>query len=178
MTTQFLILLLAHLIADFPLQPDWLFRLKVRHWYGILLHAFFHCLVTAILIQNPFQFWPMLMALWLIHAFIDWSKLRLPFTFLTTGFLLDQLAHGASLVLIIFFVPEFMAALNPQLLVPLIAIALISALFMMLSVTMVDVEQFAPNLIGQPAKKGRQFKIISQLVGFPVVVAILIIRFF
>lgn len=178
MINQFLTLLLAHLIADFPLQTDSILRLKVHHWYGILLHTFFHCLATAILIQNPFQFWPMLITLWLIHAFIDWAKLRLPFKFLTTGFLLDQLAHGASLVLIVHLMPEFMAVLNPQFLIPLIVGAMISAVLMLLSITMIDIEQFAPDLIDQPQKMMLRFRLLSQLSGYPLVVGVLIIRLF
>ena len=73
----FAILLLGHLIADFPLQMDWIFQLKHRHWAGILLHSVIHSVLTAILIEAPLTHWPMLVSLGLIHFAIDWLKLRM-----------------------------------------------------------------------------------------------------
>ena len=80
-------LLLAHLIADFPLQTNGLYRLKRRHWAGVLLHAAIHCLITAILIKDPFTHWSALVVLFSLHVVIDWVKLRVDFEFFSLGFL-------------------------------------------------------------------------------------------
>ena len=72
-------LLLGHLIADFPLQANCIFRLKNQHWLGVLLHAAVHCVITAVLLQQPLAYWPLLASLCLVHFTIDWFKLRINF---------------------------------------------------------------------------------------------------
>ena len=51
----FATLLLGHLIADFPLQTDWVVQFKKRHITGLALHASIHVGVTALLIRDPFH---------------------------------------------------------------------------------------------------------------------------
>lgn len=168
----FLTLLLAHLIADFPLQTDWIFRIKVKHGWGILLHAAIHSLVTAALIQNPLKFWPVLAVLWLAHAAVDWLKLYIQHATLTPGFLLDQLAHILTLVVIAYFAPQLMGALAAQFLAPLLIYALIPALLMLLSVVMLDL-----NHAHSSAQRVVQYKKLSQITGYPLILAVIIIRF-
>ena len=52
-------LLLGHLSADFPLQTNWVYRLKNRRWAGVLLHTAIHCVVTAVLLSDSLTHWPM-----------------------------------------------------------------------------------------------------------------------
>ena len=41
-------LLLGHLIGDFPLQTNQIYRLKSKSWLGIVLHAVVHVVITAL----------------------------------------------------------------------------------------------------------------------------------
>lgn len=90
-------LMLAHLIADFPLQTNWLYTLKIRSVIGLALHAATHSIVTAMIISNPLNRWPALVMIGLIHFAIDWLKPHWKCPALT-GFLLDQAIHLTFLV--------------------------------------------------------------------------------
>jgi hypothetical protein len=92
-------LLLAHLVADFPLQTDAVFSVKKEKGWGVLLHGTLFGLV-AVLLARPFlrsgAVWGGLLILWLLHMVIDKAKLIL----IGRGredhlayFLLDQLLH-------------------------------------------------------------------------------------
>jgi hypothetical protein len=99
-----LCLLLAHLIADFILQPYELVRLKSRS-IGLLIHAGIHAGVTAALVVplSP-RGWQIAGLVGLIHYLIDYGKVRAGFA---TGpaslaaFVLDQVAHLAALAVVL-----------------------------------------------------------------------------
>lgn len=91
-------LLLAFLIADYPLQTDTVFRLRYEKRWGVFLHAGIHLLVTLLLCL-PFLHDPLfilaVLALQVGHAFFDKVKKTG-----ALGFIGDQLAHFASLALV------------------------------------------------------------------------------
>ena len=91
-------LLLSHLVGDFPLQTNQIYRLKSQSWVGIALHVAIHVAVTALLIKHPLTVWPMLLLLGILHFFIDLLKLRMPLKRQSFGFLLDQAAHLLVLI--------------------------------------------------------------------------------
>ncbi|MFC1682866.1 DUF3307 domain-containing protein [Candidatus Zixiibacteriota bacterium] len=102
-------LLLAHLIADFPLQTDAVFAVKKGRAWGVMLHSTLFWL-TAILLAKPFlhiwAVWGGLVLLWLSHSVIDKAKLAL----VSSGrkdhlvyFLLDQLLHIGAVALVCLF---------------------------------------------------------------------------
>jgi hypothetical protein len=173
----FATLLLAHLIADFPLQTNGLYRLKRRHLAGVLLHSGIHCLITAILIKNPLANWPMLVTLFAFHVVIDWVKLRVEFKFYSLGFLLDQLAHLLALLVITAWASASRGVLPPVILYPALAYALVPGLLMFLSVLAIDLERLAHNPVWWPKLKAPQIVMLSHLVGYPLVVGIVIMRF-
>ncbi len=73
----FLKLILAHLIADFILQFEELYQLKVRHFLGQLSHVLIHGLVSLALLYpylNMPQIWLFLTGLVLIHLAQDLIK--------------------------------------------------------------------------------------------------------
>ncbi len=90
---------MAHLIADFPLQFNELFKLKVKSKWGVL----FHCVivgVVAILFSLPYLFciwmWVAIIIMMASHFLIDY--IRVLFTKKTNLdnlwiFLLDQFCH-------------------------------------------------------------------------------------
>jgi len=89
-------LLLAHFLADYPLQPRWLLAAKQRLW-GLLLHVTIHFL-TALLLVGDVR-WKLLLpllSLALVHFVIDLTKYRLAVTrqgWVRLPYLIDQLLH-------------------------------------------------------------------------------------
>lgn len=102
--TPWLYLVLAHLIADFILQPYALVVLK-RRPVGLAIHSFVHALVTAV-IAAPFlpRWWIVLPASAVVHYLIDRWKVS---SRQTTGlpslglFLADQALHLAALAVVV-----------------------------------------------------------------------------
>jgi len=92
-------LVLAHLLTDFPFQPNWVFRLKVRYKWGVVLHGSISGVLSFILaypfLNNP-RIWTYLILLWILHIFQDRAKivynLQSERNTLWT-FLLDELLH-------------------------------------------------------------------------------------
>ncbi len=95
----FWLLLLAHFIADFPLQSDEIFALKSKYKWGVLPHILIS-FITNLIIAFPYlsfkSFWLAVVFLVSVHFLLDWSKILLTHKFLSDSlfiFLLDQLFH-------------------------------------------------------------------------------------
>lgn len=89
-----LLLLAAHLLADFPLQPDWLIERKRQLPY-LIGHLLIVAVTAGALLGTPH--WPLLGILVGTHALMDAVKLYLlPDTL--GAFLLDQFVHLAVIV--------------------------------------------------------------------------------
>lgn len=103
---MFYLFFLAHLIADFALQPLWLVRRK-RHWDGLSIHVglVLICMLALMLVEPLTRpLWPAMLAISVIHFGADWWKVnqadrlfRPPFV----PFLLDQGIHAATLALVL-----------------------------------------------------------------------------
>jgi hypothetical protein len=122
----FATLLLGHLVADFPLQTDHIFRLKKRSSLGVLLHVGIHVGIMAVLLQNPLAQWRELLILGVSHFLIDWVKVHSKTRQEWLGFLLDQAAHVSVLVLMVLANPNLAVREIPWW---LLLIGLLGALF-------------------------------------------------
>ena len=143
--TTFFILLLAHLIADFPLQTNRIYALKTQGNKGLALHVAIHVIVAALLIERPWQHIPLLFVYGAIHFAVDWYKVHKSGTRQTPGFLLDQLAHFVTIVALAFWQP-YLTSLLPFWLVWLgILLTLVPALLMTLWVLANDLRSNLPN---------------------------------
>lgn len=99
---MFYLFLLAHLVADFVLQPYWLVVRK-RRWDGLSIHGaiVLVCMLLLPLIdQSALALWPLMLAITAVHMAADWWKVR--FGDRIPGppigpFLLDQLIHISTL---------------------------------------------------------------------------------
>jgi Protein of unknown function (DUF3307) len=99
---MFYLFLLAHLVADFVLQPYWLVVSK-RRWDGLLLHG---GIVLACMLLLPLAdaaaltLWPTMLAITGVHIVADWWKVRsggrIPGPPIIP-FLLDQVIHVITL---------------------------------------------------------------------------------
>jgi hypothetical protein len=169
-------LLLGHLIADFPLQTNGVYRLKNRHWSGILLHAAIHCVVTGLLLQDALTHWRMLVALCVMHFATDWLKLRIPFKVQSGGFVLDQVAHVLGLVLLATWWPDVVSTVPTALLYPALAYALVPVVLMLFSVAASDIGRFTSATPSWFANNAPVFILLSQVAGVPLVVGTMLVR--
>ncbi|MCP5100512.1 MAG: DUF3307 domain-containing protein [Chloroflexi bacterium] len=129
----FAVLLLVHLIADFPLQTNRIFRMKLAGIRGLSLHVFIHLLVALFLIPTPWQYGSVLMVLVITHFVTDWTKVQLqrfdkP---LLPGFILDQIVHILVIIMIAVWRPNVPSILPMWLIGPVIVFAFVPAFLMM-----------------------------------------------
>jgi hypothetical protein len=94
--------LLAHLVADFVLQPFWLV-LRKRRWDGLLLHGgiVLACmLLLGLLDRAALALWPVMLGITAVHIAADWWKVhfgdRIPGPPIGP-FMLDQVIHIVTL---------------------------------------------------------------------------------
>lgn len=178
----FATLLLGHLIADFPLQTQWVYQFKTRSAAGVALHTAIHVVVAAALIRNPLDHWPLLACLGAAHYLTDWLKLRLSTTTQTVGFLLDQAAHLAAMAILAGWAGVATKGglettlLPPELLYPAIVYALAPAAMTFLWVMANDRAGNAARAPSGSAWAGLQVLTLSKLAGVPLVMAITVER--
>ena len=127
MTTS-IILLLGHLLGDFPLQTNKIFKLKTQSNLGLAIHVTIHLLITAVLIQQPWRYWPVLLILGIAHFITDWIKLNFPGKNQAAGFVWDQLIHYVTILLIGAWGPALPAVLPLWIMIPAIGLAFIPAI--------------------------------------------------
>jgi hypothetical protein len=107
MLSTFLSLLLAHLLADFPLQPDWMARDKGRRLLPTLGHAAVHYASASVCLFffAGVSMWSvlhqcLLAAYVLMHILIDVARMWLITRKIVpdnwASFLIDQSAHAAT----------------------------------------------------------------------------------
>jgi hypothetical protein len=96
METLAAILIAAHVFGDFALQSNWLVKHKDRPQI-ILLHAAIHAVVAYLLLQ-AWALWFVPAYIIVVHAAIDLVKQRKGGS--ARAFVLDQVAHVASLLLL------------------------------------------------------------------------------
>lgn len=108
---MFYYLLLAHLLADYPLQPDWVIFNKTQR--GVLaLHIIIHFLTSVIIVwifssTIGLSVWPYLLLLAGIHFLIDSFKSKLSRIrpkWVKIPYVVDQLVHVFSIAIIAFLI--------------------------------------------------------------------------
>ncbi|MCL5037223.1 MAG: DUF3307 domain-containing protein [Chloroflexi bacterium] len=98
-------LILAHLLADFAFQTDYIYRIKTRGWAGLIIHGLVFALSSFVLCAPVIAdvFWPVLL-ITVFHVVVDWSKIHLISKLkigYTLSFLLDQAMHIGVILLLI-----------------------------------------------------------------------------
>ena len=172
----FATLLLGHLIADFPLQTDWVVQFKKRHITGLALHAGIHMGVTALLILDPLRHWPILAILGLAHFATDWLKLRVTVRPQAPGFLIDQAAHLGVIVLIARWASELAVVLPSWVLYPAALVGMAPAIAMFLLILANDLGQGMGNGSGRIQQVRRQMRRLYHLAGLLVLMIVIIGR--
>lgn len=112
-------LLLAHIIADFPLQTSQIFKVKMNTEWGVILHTIivliFSILFTFPYLENP-KVIAVLLIIFLSHTIID--KLKLKYSKKTNTpnlkiFLIDQVLHISIIVILTFNFTEKVLLTSP-----------------------------------------------------------------
>jgi len=99
-------LLLAHVIADFPLQFTSIYRFKIKSPSGPFLHSALFSLLAIPLVWpywNLTRMWEFIFFLWLIHGIQDWLKVVIFEKYRMDNlwvFLLDQTLHVGFLAML------------------------------------------------------------------------------
>lgn len=100
--SSILYLVLAHYIADFPLQSDFLANMKGTNNYLLFCHVIIYALTVAATLQflGIFAIWKLVVLL-LSHTVIDYWKCHYASkeTALTTSLYIDQ---GLHLIILLF----------------------------------------------------------------------------
>lgn len=176
--TLFTTLLFAHLLGDFPLQTNRIFRLKLQGHKGLALHAGIHVLVTAVLIQRFWQYWPFLLSLGIIHYITDWVKIKYSSTMLTPGFILDQFAHIATLFIIALFAPAMTGVLPLWFLIPAIILASIPAFLTLIYIWATDRCALEAQPNDQIKWASTKLLPVSQITGWAIMITLATIAVF
>lgn len=97
---------LAHLVADFLLQPNWLVRWKEKYVFGVIVHAAIQALIMIIFLL-PFrpEVFVMILIIALLHGGIDQAKIvatQKKHVSFQKALALDQLAHLLVLIAAVF----------------------------------------------------------------------------
>jgi hypothetical protein len=100
-----IVLIAAHAVSDFFLQPDWLVKRKEKTGY-LLIHALIHATVAYVALQ-AWMWWQAPLLILLVHAVIDAVKRRRHDT--ATAFVVDQVAHIAGLFMLVWGLRQFSA---------------------------------------------------------------------
>lgn len=173
---SFAILLLGHLLADFPLQTNWVMRHKLEHRWGVLLHASIHGAVTATLLNSWRASLPLLVTLVLIHFSIDWLKLHLPSKTATRGFLLDQLAHLVVLGMLAIIWPSLQSNFHPSLIALGNVLALGPALLIFLTVRSTDKKDCTSPGWSYLMRERPRVIIGSQIMGSLIILSLIALQ--
>lgn len=162
-------LLLAHLTADFLLQPDWVFRIKSRHRWGVLLHGGIVGL-TTFLLAAPYlssaRVITLLICALIIHIFQDKAKIIFASQVARDNlwtFLLDQFLHVLAMGLVALACadlprhkfPFFSGVLEP--LYANDAVTIFAIWFMILTYGMFVLQEYVKKSLHGGRKKGVSF---------------------
>jgi hypothetical protein len=170
--TIFFTLLLAHLIADFPLQTNRIFAMKLKSSKGIAIHVLIHVAVTALLIREPVIHWRLFIILAITHFLIDWLKLRYPTQRQVPGFLLDQILHLIVLGFLAAVSPTIRPALSGWLLTFAIIYAFIPPIIMFLWLLAIDEGQVREHTTRRIKWRQRNLLSLSQHAGLPLLLGV------
>lgn len=102
----FLKLYFAHLIGDFVLQFEELYRLKTRSWVGHVFHVLIHAAVSIVVVfplLGRAEVWIFIAVITVLHLGEDLLKYRLQVLYPRLRFLLftaDQAVHAAVIALV------------------------------------------------------------------------------
>lgn len=169
----FATLSLAHLLGDFPLQTNRIFKMKMEGHKGLFIHVAIHLVTLALLIRHPWKAWPLLLTLGVAHYITDWAKLHIPARQQAPGFLVDQLIHFITLAILTRAFPGIEPLLPGWVLYVALLLAVVPAVMMYLWVLDNDRRPFtgANGCVVGPWNN-QSLLFISQQIGWVIVAGV------
>ncbi len=121
------ILLLTHVIGDYALQTDSIYKLKTSGGIlGLAIHVTIHVLITGLLLQLGFvQNWLLLLLLFILHFTVDLAKLQINTRFNFLAYLADQIIHVGCILILFWLFPQTKTLLPTDWILPFLAYSLI-----------------------------------------------------
>ena len=174
----FATLVIAHVLGDFALQTDQIYRLKTQGGLlGLAVHVLLHLVAITLLIERTPQLLVFLLNLGLVHYAVDWIKLRSKSDRNALAFLIDQLAHFAHLVLLAWMFPDIRGIIATPWVYGLALYSFLPAMTMCLWVWAFDQEGRVTD--SQLAAEWRlSMKSVSQAFGLPLVLGMMVSALF
>ena len=106
MIENILWILLAHYVADYPLQGDFLAQTKGKYWYSLFVHSIIYSLVVALTLKllGVFAIWKVAVLI-LSHLVIDYKKSNAvnKEKALTSYLYIDQSLHITIAILLLLY---------------------------------------------------------------------------
>ncbi|MFN2196937.1 MAG: DUF3307 domain-containing protein [Anaerolineales bacterium] len=171
-------LILAHLLADFPLQTNLLYELKRSTTAGLWLHSGMHAVTAFLLTGLRWDLWYVWLFLLVSHALTDWVKLNSKIKKQWVSFLVDQTVHILVMVLIARWQPTLTSALPRGILYPAFALAWLPAILMFLWVYADEVVHDLAQTHSRPPNWARWMQAnllqTSRVSGYPAILVAII----
>ncbi len=121
------ILLLTHVIGDYALQTDSIYKLKTSGGlFGLAVHVGIHVLITGLLLQFGFvRNWFLLLLLFILHFLVDLIKLQINTRFQFAAYIADQLIHVVCIFLLFWLFPSTETLLPQNWILPFLLYSII-----------------------------------------------------
>lgn len=121
------LLLLTHVIGDYALQTDSIYKLKTSGgFFGLAIHVAIHILITGMLLQLGFlRNWLLLLLLFFLHFTVDLAKLQVNTRFQFLAYLVDQIVHIGCILLLFWLFPQTETSVPDQWLIPFLAYSMV-----------------------------------------------------
>lgn len=173
---RYVALIIAHILADFPLQAGVVYTWKTQSKLGLGIHTLIHIFVFYILFEPPRTWWPALVLLLVMHYLIDWAKLKYPIRPQLLGFILDQFWHVLSLIPIAIFFPTMVPSIPREYLVIDFVLCMISPILLMFWTYTLDLGHLKEGDKYYDLKEWARQNLLrwSQITGFVSVAIVLL----
>jgi len=138
-------LLLGHLLADFPLQTNGIYKLKQKGLIGHIPHVLIHMIISLVLLPGLIQRFSLLLLLGTGHLIIDVLKPYWGFERTSRAFIFDQGLHALFLLIIARLAKDLSPILPLYILGFLLFVALVPATLMYLSLRKKEASYTSPS---------------------------------
>lgn len=170
------VLLLTHVIGDYALQTDSIYKLKISGGIlGLAVHVAIHVLITGLLLQLGFVHnWFLLLLLFVLHFTVDLVKLQIQTHYQFVAYLLDQVVHIGCIIFLFWLFPQTKTLLPEDWLLPFLAYSLIPFITMTLWVWYSEKQRNMRPDDEDVLYQGffGSMKQISQITAIPLVVGV------
>ncbi len=158
-------LLLGHLLADFPLQTNGIYKLKQEGLIGHIPHVLIHMIMSLVLLPGLIQRFSLLLLLGTGHFIIDVLKPYWGFERTSKAFIFDQGLHALFLLIIARQAKDLSPILPLYILVFLLFVAFVPGMLMYFSLR----KKENPHTFSstQSDNKWRHlFHVVYHIIGF------------